>query len=342
MGNLESDNESKYIEIVYENYTTKQIEYYAKFEKTPFAEGSFRYAYRGQIKDRFGRDSRPYYFPNGKCTIKVSKRGYAKNVRSYKEDLKNIFYSSSLSKKFNTQYTNLTREIRFIQPYIAKLDKYGTDSVFWFFSQENHDSMEKIGRDEYLFIEPYLEGYYEKYVNNNMEGIENLNEIISFFMHWNWNYSKGKKLVADIQGVQKRYYYELTDPAVQSIGQEFGSTDLGVFSLYVFISKHKHNKYCRYLPWPKDDLVRKINSEINTTIVDYKLGILNITNLTQFYRDEVLEPVFHEKIKTELIIFFIMIILYKVTIEIGGCILKHKNMLLIIIIIFIIIIFYNQ
>ena len=56
MGNAETDNESKYIEIVYENYTTKSIKYYAEFEKAPFAEGSFRYAYRGQIKDRYGKN----------------------------------------------------------------------------------------------------------------------------------------------------------------------------------------------------------------------------------------------------------------------------------------------
>ena len=328
--------------IVYENYTTKHIYYYAKFEKTPFAEGSFRYAYRGQIKDRYGKDSRPYYFPNGKCIIKVPKKGYAKNIRSYKKDLKNIFYSSSVSKIFNSKYNNLTREIRFVQPYIAKFDKYGTDRVFWIFSQENQDSMEKIGRDEYLLIEPYLEGYYEKYVNNNMEGIENANEIIAFFMHWNWNYSKGKKIVADIQGVQKRYHFELTDPAVQSIDEKYGSTDLGVFSLYVFVSKHKHNKYCRHLPWPNDVLVKKINSEINTTIEDYKLGILNITNLTQFYHDEVLEPVFHEKIETELIFSFLIIILLYTCFEVGKYILKHKNMLLIIIIILIIIILFNN
>ena len=55
--------------------------------------------------------------------------------------------------------------------------------------------MKKIGKSEYLFIEPYLEGYYQKFINNNMMGITNLEEKFNVFMHWNWIYSKGKKII---------------------------------------------------------------------------------------------------------------------------------------------------
>ena len=41
MGNAETDNESKYIEIVYENYTTKSIKYNAEFEKGSFCRRKF-------------------------------------------------------------------------------------------------------------------------------------------------------------------------------------------------------------------------------------------------------------------------------------------------------------
>ena len=307
MGNAETDNESKYIEIVYENYTTKSIKYYAEFEKAPFAEGSFRYAYRGQIKDRYG--TRPYYFPKGKCVVKVLKEKYARNVRSYEEDLKNIFYSSKIAKLFNSEYSYyLNYEIRFVQPYIAKFDKYGFDRSYFIFWEKNQDSMKKIGKSEYLFIEPYLEGYYQKFINNNMMGITNLEEIFNVFMHWNWIYSKGKKIIGDIQGVKKYNYYELTDPAVQSIEGEYGSTDLGVLSLYAFVAQHKHNKYCQHLSWPNDALIKKMNSEIYTIINYYELGMLNITNLTKFYYDEVLEPVFYEK-TTKQIIFGVIVLL---------------------------------
>ena len=55
-----------------------------------------------------------------------------------------------------------------------------------------------------------------------------VNQIIYYFMNWNQRYSKGEKVIVDIQGVEKDYNYELTDPAVQSINVEYGEKDLGL------------------------------------------------------------------------------------------------------------------
>lgn len=60
-------------------------------------------------------------------------------------------------------------------------------------------------------------------------------------MHWNWVQSKGEKIVSDIQGIKKYNYYELTDPAIQSINQDYGPADLGIFGLIAFLIRHKHN-----------------------------------------------------------------------------------------------------
>ena len=79
-------------------------------------------------------------------------------------------------------------------------------------------------------------------------------------MHWNWVYSKGEKVVSDVQGVEKNGYYLLTDPAVQSINQEYGSTDLGAYVILVFLAKHQHNQYCQHLPWPNTRIINIINS----------------------------------------------------------------------------------
>ena len=54
-------------------------------------------------------------------------------------------------------------------------------------------------------------------------------------MHWNWVRSKGEKLICDIQGVNKKDKYELTDHATQSINKEFGKSDMGPDSLINFV-----------------------------------------------------------------------------------------------------------
>ena len=76
-------------------------------------------------------------------------------------------------------------------------------------------------------------------------------------MHWNLVNIKGEKLVSDIQGVRREKYYELTDPAFQSINQEYGDGDLGCFGLIAFLIRHKHNKYCKDLPWPEESEIKR-------------------------------------------------------------------------------------
>ena len=79
-------------------------------------------------------------------------------------------------------------------------------------------------------------------------------------MHWNWVYSRGEKVVSDIQGVIKDSYYHLTDPAVQSINKEYGLTDLGPYGILVFLAKHKHTQFCKNLPWPINNVINLIRS----------------------------------------------------------------------------------
>ncbi len=65
-------------------------------------------------------------------------------------------------------------------------------------------------------------------------------------MHWNLVHSKGEKLICDIQGVNKKDKYELTDPATQSINKEFGKSDMEPDSLINFVYSHKHTEFCKY------------------------------------------------------------------------------------------------
>ena len=234
------DHESNYIYEIDENMNTKKTDYYAVFEKNPTYEGGSRYCFIGNIKNKYGQDSTPNMFPTGKCAVKVFKDGRAYDYFDIQNDLNNTKYSQKVSEIFNSgNYIN--KKLFFTNIYLTSFEK---SAIFNFFEKRT------FNKNEYLIIEPHIDGKYEKFVSNSGWTKGNIGITIPLFMHWNWVYSKGQKLVTDIQGVKKEYIYELTDPAVQSINQEYGNTDLGIIGLIYFLITHKHNKYCRSLPWP--------------------------------------------------------------------------------------------
>ena len=66
-------------------------------------------------------------------------------------------------------------------------------------------------------------------------------------------------MVVDIQGVDDLY----TDPAIHSISQEFGESDLGVRGMAMFFHSYKYNPVSRYLCLPEmeDPEIRHIRAE---------------------------------------------------------------------------------
>lgn len=120
--------------------------------------------------------------------------------------------------------------------------------------------MKKIKENEWLAIEPYITGYYEKFVSNTNKTKKDIGKAIPAFMHWNWVFTRGEKVVSDVQGVIKNNYYHLTDPAVQSINSEYGLTDLGAYGILVFLAKHKHNEFCENLPWPNSQTINMLKA----------------------------------------------------------------------------------
>ena len=259
------DNESKYLYKIDENLNTTQLKYYSCFEKTPEKEGAFRFCYFGTIKDQYDEPSSNSYFPDGKCVVKVFKKKVAYHKTDLNEDFKNSIYARKVSKIFNKLYGNVLSELKFVIPFAASMDKYATFNLFFFIPITNSDAEKKIKKHEWFAVEPFINGNYEKFVSNTNWENPNLGVSIPAFMHWNWVYSKGEKVVSDVQGVKKDEGYILTDPAVQSINSEYGSTDLGPYGILVFLAKHTHNKYCKDLPWPKKDLVELIRSYHQST-----------------------------------------------------------------------------
>jgi hypothetical protein len=256
-----SSNESRFLYKIDDNLILSKIYYYAVFEKTPFSEGACRYCYLGEIKDRNDNTSYNKFFPTGKCVVKVFKKKVAKYTSDLSEDFKNSIYANKVANIFNSSSIGSNfYNLIFVLPFAASLQKYARFNLFFFIPIRNDDSMAKIKEDEWLAIEPYLDGKYEKFVSNTNKTDYKLGKAIPTFMHWNWVISKGEKVVSDIQGIEEDGYYHLTDPAVQSINQEYGSTDLGPYGILVFLARHRHNEYCINLPWPNNQIINIINS----------------------------------------------------------------------------------
>lgn len=99
---------------------------------------------------------------------------------------------------------------------------------------------------EYVAIEPYLHGKYEKY-NSNGGYEDNTAAIMNAFSHWTWHVSGHRYLVCDLQGVENGSKYILTDPCIHSLDGRFGPTDLGVVGMETFFENHDCNVICEAL-----------------------------------------------------------------------------------------------
>ncbi|NWS89335.1 TRPM6 protein, partial [Toxostoma redivivum] len=109
--------------------------------------------------------------------------------------------------------------------------------------------------NQWLTIEKYMTGEFQKYNNNNgdeITPISLLEELMLAFSHWTYVYTRGELLVLDLQGVGEN----LTDPSVikpedkKSGKMVFGPANLGEDAIRNFIAKHRCNSCCRKLKLP--------------------------------------------------------------------------------------------
>lgn len=102
-------------------------------------------------------------------------------------------------------------------------------------------------------VEPLIR-YYTKFTSNS-GWIDDSNDwevrAMEAFSHFTYHSSGGHLLVRDLQG---RYRYdrsgrksrfELTDPAINSVNQSYGPTDLGYRGIESFFANHECNEYCQ-------------------------------------------------------------------------------------------------
>lgn len=246
---VSQSNETKHllqVEGDYENF--KMVPFYARFDTTPFAEGSMRWCYAGEILNDKGRVVHPDAFPDGKCVVKAFKEGSATNAQGLTDDYKNSYFADRVAVMFN-QKIPTTRPLRFAIPFIAQLDMRAGAKVAGM-KVTTSDVKEKLASREWVSIEPYIVGEYKKFTSNSGWVDPRIGNAIPAYMHFSWLYSRGAIVVSDIQGVRCDTCYMLTDPATQSIKREFGETDLGAEGIVRFLTTHKHTELCKHMPWP--------------------------------------------------------------------------------------------
>ena len=147
--------------------------------------------------------------------------------------------ANELAKKFNQIMKTLKtgRQIHIVD--------YGIQQVI-----SRPDNTKRPKLNEYILVEDYLEGEFEKYISNTghvnpiccMEYL-----LMPAFTHWSWVYTQGQLMITDLQGVRYNDKYVLTDPCVLSIDKRFGATDNSVIGMALFFSSHVCSSVCRSL-----------------------------------------------------------------------------------------------
>ena len=223
---------------------------YSEFEEKPFAEGSFRYCFKGKIKDFEGDEITTDDFRSGESVVKVYKD--ERNTQDYVIDFIGSQYAYEEAKLYN-QIIQIPNKLNFILPYGGSVHILACFKLFGVFNVSTNDDAKKyLSPDMKVAIEPFLDDEYIKFSSNT--GYENpdFDAYIPSFSHFTWINSKGRRVVMDVQGVFTNGKYYLTDPACQSIEQKFGNSDLGAMGLIKFLLCHKHNNICRNWQWIPD------------------------------------------------------------------------------------------
>jgi len=125
------------------------------------------------------------------------------------------------------------------------------------FSETHKDKSGKniIVKGEVGSVEMTVNGKWEKF-NSNDGWSSGTGSLPDAFSHWTWVHTDGDEVVCDLQGHRgtpdgpsyaNRYknYYLLTDPAIISSDQKWGTTDLGPRGIRNFFRRHQCNDMCR-------------------------------------------------------------------------------------------------
>ena len=117
------------------------------------------------------------------------------------------------------------------------------------------------GAPKYFNVETVLPDYknFKKWNNNfGFVADEIFSSTLDAFSHWTYDATGGFLNVVDLQGVDRKDKYVLTDPAINCLEPRFGRTNLGTTGMKYFFKTHVCGDVCtkmslkrnRYFPLP--------------------------------------------------------------------------------------------
>lgn len=194
---------------------------YVRLDPNVVAEGTNRYVYH--ITDLSA--------PKGKQS-KVAKAAKSP-MESRQETFKAVVMQKRcqrLAEKFNS--LGAPKKVHFIDCCIVE------------FVQRSRDH---TGGHPIMIMEPRLEGPYKKHSNNFGYVDKEDRNTPQAFSHFTYQYTNGKMIVVDIQGVKDMY----TDPQIHSNIPEsappiWGQGDMGDTGIYKFFESHRCNALCKF------------------------------------------------------------------------------------------------
>ena len=195
------------------------------FDAEPFAQGRFRYAFKGHYTKHPTKCGQSIVMKKFKDSYVWEPKGWESTIKIYSKAQE---YASGFG-----------RGLEFTKCELGTVIKAGNCT--------------KVKVNEYTVNEDYLEGKYIKWCNNYgyvSSEARGVDQILTAFMHWSWIRSKGEEMVSDIQGVKDGSRYRLTDPAMLSVNREYGVTDTGIEGMAMFFLIHQCSGPCKGLPKP--------------------------------------------------------------------------------------------
>ena len=112
-------------------------------------------------------------------------------------------YEYEMALLFN-QVIRIPNKLNFVLPYAGSVHLLAGFKLFGLFKVSTNDESKKyLSPNMKVAIEPFLDGQYTKFSSNS--GYENpdFNAYIPAFSHFTWIYSKGTRVVMDVQGIFK-------------------------------------------------------------------------------------------------------------------------------------------
>jgi hypothetical protein len=225
------------IELYLEEFSIEKKEWLLPFSvkvsvsNTPFASGGFRNAFEAQaISGLEGRYVLKWYRPDQVKAIEEMFGSLDVHTRKSVQMHSLAKYYASIMEKESSIHKEFGETFKYSKVYLAR------------------------SQGQLVTLEPYMEGEFIKYINNDGEIVVTGNEVASkaeAFAHFTYVKSEKALMVLDIQGTG----YSLYDPEVASTKLKDEETEsllfccgnLSIFAIDLFLSFHKCGKYCALL-----------------------------------------------------------------------------------------------